>query len=351
MSTKQTFSCKVIERERERDRIGVWGFGAVSRDVVLSLIHQDMGKEVVFYSRPKGDFQHRAEAWIDDIKANVTTRPRLVGTSDHCGMAGLDVIFIGVGVPRRPGMTRDDLLSVNTEVIARTCLQIKELYTDCAPEDLPILVFMGNPVTCMTWVGWKASGFPRANIMGQAGNLDTRRICQAISGVLGLSGHHVNGVLFGDHGDSMVADPRFFSVNGIPLLDYLKAMGVDPGQVDQVIDSAKKGGTHFVNEVGSSASAGPAKAACEMLRCIIKGEREVQPVIAILEEEYGLIDSKDPVKSLGFGVPARIGPLGIEDIIMLPVEPVREQMLASAANIKGNIEFAAKVLKEKLGIE
>ena len=281
----------------------------------------------------------------------MTTRPRLTGTSDHCGMAGLDVIFIGVGVPRRPGMSRDDLLSVNTEVIAKTCLQIKELYEGCAPQDLPVLVFMGNPVTCMTWVGWKASGFPKANIMGQAGNLDTRRICQAISGVLGLSGHNVNGVLFGDHGDSMVAEPRFFSVNGIPLLDYIKAVGADLGQVDMVIDSAKKGGTHFVNEVGSSASAGPAKAACEMLRCVIKGEREVQPVIAILEDEYDLITPGEGLSSLGFGVPARIGPLGVEQIIQLPMEQMREQMLASAANIKQNISFAAGVLKEKFNIE
>ena len=192
------FSCNFMEREQERDRVGVWGFGNVSRDVVFTLIHEDLGKEVVFYSRPKGDFKKRAEAWIDDIKANVTTRPRLKGTSELCDMAGLDVIFIGVGVPRRPGMTRDDLLSVNTEVIARTCLDIKELYSDCPTDKLPVLVFMGNPVTCMTWVGWKASGFPKANIMGQAGNLDTRRICQAISGVLGLSGHNVNGVLYSE---------------------------------------------------------------------------------------------------------------------------------------------------------
>ena len=349
--SSNTFSCSVVERERERDRVGVWGFGNVSRDVVLTLIHQDMGKEVVFYSRPKGDFANRAEAWIGDIKANVTTRPRLKGTSELCDMEGLDVIFIGVGVPRRPGMTRDDLLSINTEVIARTCLDIKELYSSCATDQLPVLVFMGNPVTCMTWVGWKASGFPKANIMGQAGNLDTRRICQAISGVLGLSGHNVNGVLFGDHGDSMVADPRFFSVNGIPLLDYMASQGVDPAKVEQVIDLAKKGGTHFVNEVGQSASAGPAKAACEMLRCIIKGEREVQPVVAVLEDEYGLVGPDDAVKSLGYGVPARIGPHGVEGIIELDVEPVRAELTASAANIKANVEFAAKVLKEKFGID
>lgn len=319
--------------------------------MVLTLIHQDMGKEVVFYSRPKGDFKNRAEAWIDDIKANVTTRPRLRGTSEVCDMGGLDVIFIGVGVPRKPGMTRDDLLSINTEVIARTCLDIKDLYAGCSQSELPVLVFMGNPVTCMTWVGWKASGLPKSNIMGQAGNLDTRRICQAISGVLGLSGHNVNGILFGDHGDSMVADPRFFSVNGIPLLDYMAAQNVDPGQVEAVIDLAKKGGTHFVNEVGQSASAGPAKAACEMLRCIIKGEREVQPVVAILEDEYGLVLPGDPVSSLGFGVPARIGPGGVEEVIRLDVGPVKDQMQASAANIKANVEFAAKVLKEKFDIE
>ena len=149
----------------------------------------------------------------------------------------------------------------------------------------------------------------------------------------------------------MVADPRFFSVSGIPLLDFLASQKVDPQKVSEVIDLAKKGGTHFVNEVGQSASAGPAKAACEMLRCIIKGEREVQPVVAIVEDEYGLVKPDDPVKSLGFGVPALVGPKGLEKIIQLEVDPVRELMDASAANIKENVEFAAKVLKDKFDIE
>ena len=167
--------CRLIERVKERDKVGVWGFGNVSRDVVLSLVDEALGKEIIFYGRPKEKYPNRAGAWIEDLKANTVRRPRIAGTNDWEDMAGLDVIFIGVGVPRKEGQSRRDLLSVNTEVIAKTSLQIRKLYEGCtSEEDLPILLYMGNPVTAMTWVGYKATGFPKRNVMGQAGNLDSR---------------------------------------------------------------------------------------------------------------------------------------------------------------------------------
>jgi malate dehydrogenase len=265
-------------------------------------------------------------------------------------MAGLDVIFIGVGVPRKEGQSRRDLLTVNTEVVAETSRQIREIYEGCSAQDLPILVYMGNPVTAMTWVGYKVTGFPRENIMGQAGNLDARRICLAVSQVLGISGTDMRGIVFGDHGDSMVAHPRYFSVSGIPLEEVIRVAGIDPQKIREVMDEAKKGGTHFVNETGQSASAGPARAACHMLRAIIKGESEVQPVIAILENEYGLLKKEDGLDSMSFGVPAKIGPYGVEKIYELPVQDIRGQLERSAAIIKVDIKGAAEILKEKYGI-
>ncbi|MGE5838754.1 MAG: lactate/malate family dehydrogenase [Deltaproteobacteria bacterium] len=343
-------SCRFIERVRERDKIGVWGFGNVSRDVVLTLVDEGLGKEVVFYGRPTKEYPNRAGAWVEDLKANALRRPRLAGTNFLDDMAGLDVIFIGVGVPRKEGQSRRDLLAVNTEVIAETSRQIRELYEGCSPNNLPILVYMGNPVTAMTWVGFKVTGFPRETIMGQAGNLDTRRICLAVSQVLGISGTNMHGIVFGEHGDSMVAHPRYFSVSGIPLEDVIRVSGIDPQKIRQVMDEAKKGGTHFVNETGQSASAGPARAACDMLRPMIKGESEVQPVIAIIESEYGLIMKEDGLDSMSFGVPAKIGPDGVEQIYELPVQDIRGQLERSAAIIKEDIKGAAAILKEKYGI-
>ena len=343
-------SCRFVERVKERDKIGVWGFGNVSRDVVLTLVDEGLGKEVVFYGRPAEKYPNRAGAWVEDLKANALRGPRLFGTNFLDDMAGLDVIFIGVGVPRKEGQSRRDLLAVNTEVIAETSRQIRELYEGCSSQELPILVYMGNPVTAMTWVGYKVTGFPRENIMGQAGNLDARRICHTVSHVLGISGTDMRGVVFGDHGDSMVAHPRYFSVSGIPLEDVIRFAGVDPQKLREVMDEAKKGGTHFVNETGQSASAGPARAACHMLRAIIKGESEVQPVIAILENEYGLLKKGDGLDSMSFGVPAKIGPYGVEKIYELPVEDFRGQLEGSAAIIKEDIKAAAKILKEKYGI-
>ena len=350
MNQGAPIECKILEKVKERDKIGVWGFGNVSRDVVLTLVEQGLGKEIVLYGRPQEKYPNRAGAWIEDLKANAIRRPRIYGTNQTDDMAGLDVIFIGVGLPRKEGQSRRDLLAVNAKVIAETSLEIRRLYLGCGAKDLPILVYMGNPVTAMTWVGYKASGFPKENVMGQAGNLDARRICHAVSMVLGLSGNDMRGIVFGEHGDSMVASTRFFSVGGIPLDDMVCSQGIDAALVKAAVENAKKGGTHFVGETGQSASAGPARAACEMLRCMITGETEVQPVIAVIEKEYGLLKKGDGLDSMGFGVPAKIGPYGLEKIYELPVEDIRADLERSAAIIKEDIRGAAQILKEKFGI-
>jgi malate dehydrogenase len=343
--------CRYIERVKERNKVGVWGFGNVSRDVVLTLVEQGLGKEIVFYGRPQKGYPNRAGAWIEDLKANAIRRPRLLGTNKIEDMAGLDVIFVGVGVPRKEGQTRSDLLAVNTKVIAETSLEIRRLYESCSPDDLPILLYMGNPVTAMTWVGYKASGFPKTHIMGQAGNLDSRRICYAISRLLGISGSDMRGIVFGEHGDSMVAHPRYFTVSGISLEHIMQTEGIAAAQINEVMENAKKGGTHFVNETGQSASAGPARAACDMLRAVISGEPEVQPVIAVLEKEYGLLREEDALDSLTFGVPARIGPDGVQKIYELDVRDIRDAIEQSAHLIKKDIITAAESLKTTFGID
>jgi malate dehydrogenase len=160
----------------------------------------------------------------------------------------------------------------------------------------------------------------------------------------------MRGIVFGEHGDSMVASSRYFTVSGIPLDNVIKVEGVDPATVKAVIEEAKKGGTHFVNETGQSASAGPARAAVDMLRCIIHGESEVQPVIAVIQKEYSLINDEDGLDSMSFGVPAKIGPYGVEKVYVLPVEDFRDELTRSAAIIKEDIKVAAGILREKHGI-
>jgi malate dehydrogenase len=350
MNEQAVKACRIWDREKERDKVGVWGFGSVSRDVVLSLVSEGLGKEIVFYGRPRDKYLDRASAWIEDLKANAIRRPRIMGTNRIEDMADLDVIFVGVGVPRKEGQSRRDLLAVNTKVIAETSLAIKDIYGGCGVKDLPILIYMGNPVTVMTWVGYKATGFPKENIMGQAGNLDSRRICHAVSKVLGLSGKDMRGIVFGEHGDSMVASPRHFSCGGIPLPEIMKAAAIDPAEIKKVIEDAKKGGTHFVNETGQSASAGPARAAVDMLRAVIGGEPEVQPVIAVLEKEYGLLKAEDGLDSMSFGVPAKIGTYGVEKIYELDVSDIRSALDRSASIIKGDIKTASEILEETFGV-
>ena len=139
-------------------------------------------------------------------------------------------------------------------------------------------------------------------------------------------------------------------MSGMPLEDIIKVSGIDLQKVQGVMDEAKKGGTHFVNETGQSASAGPARAACDMLRPMIQGESEVQPVIAILENEYGLLKKEDRLDSMSFGVPAKIGPYGVEKIYELPVQDIRSQLERSAAIIKEDIKGAAGILKDQYGL-
>ncbi len=342
--------CLVTPRRREMDRIGVWGFGNVSRDVVVFLVDEGLGKEIVFYGRPQKDYPNRAGAWVEDLKANSTRRPRILGTNKIEDMAGLDVIFVGVGVPRKEGQSRRDLLFLNTEVIAETSMVIRRLYGGCGQEDLPVLIYMGNPVTSMTWVGYKVTGFPREKVMGQAGNLDARRICHAVSTELGLSGTDMLGIVFGDHGDSMVVSLRYFSVGGVPLDAFIRSQGADRTRILQLVEEAKKGGTHFVHATGHSASVGPAKAVGQMLRAIITGEPELQSVVAIVQGEYGLIGDADGIDSMGFGVPAKIGSFGVEKIYELPVEEIREDLERSANSIKEDTRAAALILREKYGI-
>ena len=148
----------------------------------------------------------------------------------------------------------------------------------------------------------------------------------------------------------MVASPRFFSVGGIPLETLIEAEGIDPRKIGDVIEKAKTGGTHFVNETGQSASAGPARAARDMLRSIILGEPEIQPIIAVIEKEYHLIKKGDGLDSMSYGVPAKIGPNGVEKIYELNVEHIRKELDRSADIVKGDINIAAGILKEKYNI-
>ncbi len=340
---------ETMKRVKERNRVGVWGFGNVSRDVVVFLVHEGLGKEIIFYGRPKEKHPNRAAAWVDDLKANTLRRPRIIGTNLLEDMAELDVIFIGVGAPRKEGQSRSDLVKVSTQVIGETSMQVRRLYERCPEDDLPILIYMGNPVTTMTWVGYKVSGFPKEKVMGQAGNLDSRRICHAISLEFGLSGNDMRGIVFGDHGDSMVVSPRYLSIGGIPVDILIRSEGIDPKKIRDVIGEARKGGTHFINETGQSASTGPAKAAGEMLRCIITGEPEIQPVVAIIEKEYDLLKKDDGLNSMGFGVPAKIGSFGVEKIYELPVDDIRGKIERSAQSVKEDIKVASVILRESFG--
>jgi len=136
-------------------------------------------------------------------------------------------------------------------------------------------------------------------------------------------------------------------VGGIPLNVFIQSQGIDPEIIRSVMEDAKKGGTHFVNETGQSASAGPAKAVGQMLQCVVSGHPEVQPVVAIIENEYGLLKEDDQLDSMSFGVPARIGSHGVEVVYELPVDDIREALETSAGIVKEDIRQAAAILKER----
>ena len=247
----------------------------------------------------------------------------VIGTNDWADAAGSDIVIVTSGVPRKPGMSRDDLLAKNTAIVRSVTEQIAKHCSDS------FIIVVCNPLDAMVHAAAKVSGFKSNKVMGMAGALDSARFAHLISRQLNVDIKDIQAVLMGGHGDDMVPLPRFTSVAGIPLGELMA-----PEKIEELIDKTRKGGIEIVNLLGYSAYYAPAAGAVKMAEAIIADKKTVISCCAYCDSQYG-------IGGAFVGVPAVLGASGVEKIIELDLNAQEKQALdESVAHVK---ELVAKV--------
>jgi malate dehydrogenase len=252
---------------------------------------------------------------------------RLIGGSDFADSAGSDVVVITSGVPRKPGMSRDDLLLTNFRIMRQVTEQVVKYSPDC------IIVPVANPLDAMSWAVHKLSGFPRERVIGMAGILDSARMRTFISMELNVSVENVHASVLGGHGDTMVPLPRYSTVAGVPLTDVLPS-----DRIEAIVKRTADGGAEITKLVGTSAWYAPGLAAAEMVSSILKDKKKIEPCSVYLQGEYGIRD-------LFVGVPVKLGARGIEQIVELKLNADEKAALEKSA---GAVRELVDVLKREL---
>ncbi|MBL9031310.1 MAG: malate dehydrogenase [Phycisphaerae bacterium] len=262
---------------------------------------------------------------------------RIIGTADYKDIAGSDVIVVTAGLPRKPGMSRDDLLNVNVPIVRSVSEKIREF----APESIVIMV--ANPLDAMVYTSWKVTGFPTSRIMGQAGALDVARFRQFIAMELGVSVEDISALLLGGHGDDMVPLPRLTSVHGIPLTDLMPE-----DKIKACVERAKVGGGEIVKLMGTSAYYAPASGSIQMVEAIVKDKKRIIPSAAYCEDEFGVAPGQ---KGKGYfvGVPALLGAKGVEKIVTFKLNDAEQKLMAESVSHVKDLVGAVRKLFPDLG--
>lgn len=295
------------------NKITVIGAGNVGATVANVIAHKDLAREVVLVDIKEGMAEGKAlDIWQTGSINNFNTR--VVGvTNDYLRTKGSGVVVITSGLPRKPGMSRDDLIKTNASIVK----EVTEKVIKYSPE--AIIIVVSNPLDVMTYAAYKAARKHSRKVFGMAGILDTGRYKTFISNALNVSPKDVHGLLLGGHGDTMVPLPRYTSINGIPVTDLL-----GKEELDKIVERTRKGGGELVNLMGTSAWYAPGAAASQMVEAIVDDQQRVFPVCAYLQGEYGLND-------IYLGVPVKLGKNGIEEIIEIKLNDEEMTMLQESA--------------------
>jgi len=309
-----------------RSKITVIGAGNVGATCAHWAAAKELG-DIVLLDIVEGMPQGKA---LDLRQAGPVERfdSNIVGTNDYKDTADSDVIIITSGLARKPGMSRDDLLVKNVEIVRGV--------TEQAAKHSPnaILIVVSNPLDAMVYTAWKASGFPTHRVMGQAGVLDTARFRTFIAMELGCSVEDITALLLGGHGDDMVPLPSYTSVAGIPVTHL-----IPKDRLDAIVDRARKGGGEIVGLLKTgSAFYAPAAASVQMAEAIIKDKKRILPVAAYCQKEYA-------IGGYFVGVPAVLGKNGVEKVLEVPLSA--EEKAAFQVSIDHVKELVAEV--DKLG--
>ncbi|EAY24103.1 malate dehydrogenase [Microscilla marina] len=286
--------------------VGAGNVGATCADV---LAYREIANEVVLVDIKEGLAEGKALDMWQKAPINLYDTRTVGVTNDYSRTAGSEVVVITSGIPRKPGMSRDDLISTNAGIVK----SVTEQVIAHSPEAIVIVV--SNPLDVMTYAAHTTAKLPRTKVMGMAGILDTARYRAFLASELNVSPKDIQAVLMGGHGDTMVPLPRYTTVGGIPVTELLSKDKLDP-----IVERTKKGGGELVKLMGTSAWYAPGSAAAQMVEAIVKDQRRVFPVCTKLEGEYGIDDCY-------LGVPVILGKNGIEKVIQLDLNAGEKELL------------------------
>ena len=308
-----------------RNKVTVVGAGNVGANCALRIAEKELA-DVVVVDIVEGVPQGKG---LDLLQSGPVQGydVSITGANSYETTAGSDVVVITAGFPRKPGMSRDDLLMANYEIVKAATEQAAK-YSPNA-----ILIVVTNPLDAMCWTALKVSGFPKQRVIGMAGILDTARFRTFIAQELGVSVENITALVLGGHGDTMVPLVRLTSVSGIPLTELL-----DQAAIDRLVDRTRNGGAEIVKYLKTgSAYYAPSAAAIEMVESVLKDKKKVLPCAAYLEGEYG-------INGLFVGVPVKLGAAGVEKVYEVKLAPEERSMLEKST---AAVQELIGVLKQK----
>jgi malate dehydrogenase len=303
--------------------VGAGNVGATCADV---LAYREIANEVVLVDIKEGFAEGKALDIWQKSPINLYDTRTVGVTNDYSRTADSDVVVITSGLPRKPGMTRDDLISTNAGIVQSVTENVVKHSPDA------IIIVVSNPLDVMTYAAHMTSKLPRNRVMGMAGILDTARYRAFLAEELNVSPKDIQAVLMGGHGDTMVPLPRYTTVGGIPVTEL-----ISEDKLNAIVDRTKNGGGELVKLMGTSAWYAPGSAAAQMVEAIVRDQRRVFPVCVKLEGEYG-------IDGVYLGVPVILGKNGIEKVIELQLNDEEKQLLeTSRGHVKEVMDALDKI--------
>lgn len=293
-------------------KVTVVGAGNVGATCANVLATREVANEVVLLDIKDGFAEGKALDIWETAPINLYDTRTVGATNDYEKTANSDVVVITSGLPRKPGMSRDDLIATNSGIVKSVTESILAHSPDA------IIIVVSNPLDVMTYCAYLTAGKSSSKVMGMAGILDTARYRAFLAEALDCSPKDIQAVLMGGHGDTMVPLPRYTTVGGIPVTEL-----IDAEALDAIVERTKKGGGEIVNLLGTSAWYAPGAAAAQMVEAIVRDQKRIFPVCAWLQGEYGIHD-------LYLGVPVKLGRNGIEKIIELELNEEEKALLAES---------------------
>lgn len=304
----------------KRKKISVIGAGFTGATTAFLLAQKELG-DIVLVDIPQLENPTKGKA-LDMLESSPVLGfdANIIGTSDYADTADSDIVVITAGIARKPGMSRDDLVTTNQKIMKQVTKEVVKYSPNC------YIIVLTNPVDAMMYTVFKESGFPKNRVIGQSGVLDTARFRTFVAQELNISVKDVTGFVLGGHGDDMVPLVRYSYAGGIPLEKL-----IPKDRLDAIVERTRKGGGEIVNLLGNgSAYYAPAASLVEMVEAILKDQRRILPAIAYLEGEYGY-------EGIYLGVPTILGGNGIEKVIELELTEDEKAALAKSVESVKNV--------------